>query len=66
MNTTLEIVAALSIAMVCNDMPAARRALNALDACMSSKEIGELLARLDQMRAPAHMPSVRVMRAHAA
>ncbi len=59
MTTTLEIVAALAIAMVCNDMPATRCALAALDPCMPPKEIGELLARLDQVRTPSQAPGAR-------
>jgi len=63
MHTTFDIIAALSIAMVCNDMPAVRRALAVLDGCMTPEEIGELLARLEQMRTPAHVPRVRAGRA---
>ncbi len=50
--STSELIAALAIAMVCNDMPSASRALNALDTRLAPEKIGALLLRLDQLRAP--------------
>ncbi|NNJ09504.1 hypothetical protein EKD04_004100 [Chloroflexales bacterium ZM16-3] len=48
--STSELIAALSIAMVCNDMPSVSRTLNALDTRMAPEKIGALLVRLDEMR----------------
>jgi hypothetical protein len=50
--STSELIATLAIAMVCNDMPSVHRALRALDTRMAPEKISELLARLEQVRAP--------------
>lgn len=50
--STPELIAALAIAMVCNDMPSASRTLRALDTRLAPEKLGELLIRLDQLRAP--------------
>ncbi|MBX0327734.1 hypothetical protein K2Z83_08600 [Oscillochloris sp. ZM17-4] len=60
--STSELIAALAIAMVCNDIPCVNRTLRALDTRMAPEKMRELLVRLDQVR----RPSARCARAHAA
>jgi hypothetical protein len=49
---TSELIAALAIAMVCNDMESVRRTLDTLTTRMTPEQIGALLTRLDEVRAP--------------
>jgi hypothetical protein len=55
--STSELIAALAIAMVCNDMPSVLCALKSLDTRLAPEKLGELLVRLDQLRAPKPQPA---------
>ncbi|NTV62565.1 MAG: hypothetical protein HGA65_03380 [Oscillochloris sp.] len=64
--STLELIADLAIAMVCNDMPSVRRTLDALDSRMPPEKIGALLSNLDHLRAPTQVSYTQPRKVHAA